>query len=120
MKRILLLILSTALLIIGVYVVFYYWTIDELSQLRDLDSTLLSAVVIYLAIQLIKRYVKKKVSWYDWLYYIGLVAILSPLLLATSTADWLFDLTKYGSIFILLPPLIELIALVLSGKEKED
>ena len=119
MKRILKLILATALLIISFYVVFYYWTTDTFSDLRELPPTLLSAIIIYLALQLIKRYIKKTVSWYDWLYYVGLGAILSPLMLLTSTAEWLFDVTKYGSLFILAPPLIELISLALTKPEEK-
>lgn len=119
MKRILKLILATALLIISFYVVFYYWTTDTFSDLRELPPTLLSAIIIYLALQLIKRYIKKAVSWYDWLYYVGLAAILSPLMLLTSTAEWLFDVTKYGALFLFAPPLIELISLILTKPEGE-
>lgn len=113
-------VLTIALLLISVFVVYYYWTVKSVEDLKELPSILLSAVIIYLAIQLLKRYVKRRVSWYDWLYYVGLSAILLPLFLFTSTADWLFDITKYGSLFMLAPPLLETIELIKGRNDNEE
>lgn len=120
MKRFFKIIAAILLFVLSIYVVIYYWSLSTLEELRELPSTLLTVVIAYLAIQLLKRQIIKTMNWYDWLYYVGLVAILSPLVLVTSTADWLFDLTKYGSLFLLLPPLIEIILLAMKGKESKN
>lgn len=120
MKRFFKIIAAILLFVLSIYVVIYYWSLSTLEELRELPSSLLTVVIAYLAIQLLKRQIIKTMNWYDWLYYIGLIAILSPLVLVTSTADWLFDLTKYGSHFLLLPPFIEIILLAMKGKESKN
>lgn len=117
MKRILQFVLIIVLLATSAYIVVYYFNVRDISQLRDLPSVLLSAIVIYIVIQLVKRFIKKKVEWFDWLYYIGLVAILLPLMMFSASETWIFDLTKYGSLFLLFPPIIELLKLIASKKD---
>lgn len=117
MKRILRFLLVIILLLTSIYVVFYYWSVSEIEDLRSLPSILLTAIVIYIAVQLIKRFVRKKIAWYDWFYYVGLVAVLLPLMTFTASGDWIFDVTKYGSFFLVFPPLVELLELVGTGKK---
>lgn len=117
MKRILRFVLIIVLLLTSSYVVFYYWSASELEDLRNLPSILLTAIVIYIAVQLIKRFVRKKVAWYDWFYYLGLVAVLLPLMTFSASGDWVFDVTKYGSLFLVFPPLVELLELIGTNKK---
>lgn len=117
MKRILRFVLIVVLLLTSIYIVFYYWSASELEDLRDLPSILLTTVVIYIAVQLIKRFVRKKVAWYDWFYYLGLIAVLLPLMTFTASGDWIFDVTKYGSFFLVFPPLVELLELIATNKK---
>ena len=93
----------------GTYIVFYYWTANNVSDLRNLPQLLLTSIIIYLLIQLIKRFINKRNSWYDWFYYIGLITILTPLVLLSSSGEWIFNLTRYGSLFFVIPPIIELL-----------
>ena len=117
MKRILQFILIVALLASSAYVVLYYWTVDgNAEKLRELPTTLLSAIIVYIALQLLKRFIKKKIEWFDWFYYIGLIAVLLPLMLVTASSDWIFDITQYGSLFLVLPPLIELLQFIAAKK----
>lgn len=117
MKRIFRFVLVVILLLTSLYVVFYYWSASEIEDLRSLSSVLLTAIVIYIAVQLIKRFVRKKIAWYDWFYYVGLVAVLLPLMTFTASGNWIFDVTKYGSFFLVFPPFVELLELIGTKKK---
>ncbi len=116
MKRIIQFIFIIGLLLSSGYIAFYYWTASSASALRELPSTLLTALIVYITIQLLKRFIKKKIEWYDWLYYIGLIAVLLPLLFVGISSDWIFDITKYGSLFLVVPPLIDLLRIIGASK----
>lgn len=120
MKKALSYIFATILLITAVYINFYYWTVSEVDELRNLPPLLLTAVIIYLLVQLIKKSLNKnKVVWYDWVYYLGIVGILLPLISIFSSGEWLFTVTKIGAIFLLIPPIIAVIMLRNKSKNKD-
>ena len=118
MKNIVRFVLLTILILISIYVLYYYWTIKEIIELTELPSELLTALVSYIGIQLIKRFMSKKIAWYDWFYYFGLLAVLFPLIPLPVPSDWLFVITKYGALFLLIPPLFETISLIAASKQK--
>lgn len=84
---------------------------DQIIELRTLPTGFLIAVIVYILTQLIKRYLQKKMPWYNWLYYLGLIAVVLPLPLFSVQGDWIFSVTRWGSLFLVIPPLIEIIAL---------
>ena len=84
---------------------------DQIIELRTLPTSFLMAVIVYILTQLIKRYLQKKMPWYNWLYYLGLVAVVIPLPLFSVQGDWVFSVTRWGSLFLLIPPLVEIIVL---------
>lgn len=121
MKKILSYIFAIVLLVTAVYINFYYWTVSEIDELRNLPPLLLSAVIIYLLVQLIKKSLNKnKVVWYDWVYYLGIIGILLPLISIFSSGEWLFTMTRIGAIFLLIPPIIALIMLYNKSKNKDE
>lgn len=87
------------------YIIYYYWNTQELVDLRNLPMLLISAIMLYIVCQLAKRFLFKTMGWYDWLYYVGLISILMPLLLKQETGSWLHLITDYGSLFLLVPPI---------------
>jgi hypothetical protein len=107
-QRFLHLLMLIILLPISAYVMFYYWTNSSAEGLRQLPTLLWSSIIFYILIQLIKRFVTKKIEWYEYTYYLGLAAILLPFVFPGSP-DWLFSITRYGTIFLAFPPLMELI-----------
>lgn len=109
--------LLTILIVSGAYVFVYYMLANEITELRSLPTSFLIAVIVYILIQLIKRYLQKKMPWYNWLYYLGLIAVVIPLPLFSVQGNWVFSVTRWGSLFLLVPPLIELIVLTQSKKK---
>lgn len=116
LKRIIHLILLVALLLTGLYIFGYYLFAQDIGQLKTLPVSFLVVVILYIAFQLLKRFVQKEVPWYSWLYYIGLISIVAPLPLFSLQDDLIFTVTRFGSLFLLIPPAIDLIRLVKQGK----
>jgi len=98
----------------ALYVFVYYMLADEILDLRTLPTGFLIAVIVYILAQLIKRFLQKKMPWYNWLYYLGLIAVIVPLPLFSVQGNWVFSVTRWGSLFLLIPPLIEFLILVKS------
>ena len=112
--------LVVVLLACALAINYYYWTTTELEELRHLPPFLLTSLIIYIGVQLLKRYLKKKIEWYDWMYYVGLVSSVLPLLTFFSSGDWLFQVTRYGALFFLFSPLVEVIKMILQRKRSKS
>lgn len=104
-------------LLCSLYIVNYYISAELLSDIRMLPIGMLVAISIYIALQLIKRFLLKKMYWFDWLYYLGLVSILIPMLLKHEQGEWLKDVCDFGSLFLAISPLFGAIVLLLRPKE---
>lgn len=120
MKKYFLGFLVVVLLICAVLINYYYWTASELEDLRHLPPFLLTSLIVYIGIQLLKRYLKKKLEWYDWMYYVGLVAAVLPLITFFSSGEWLFTVTSFGALFFLFSPLVEFIKMLLSSNSNKS
>ena len=99
-------------------VITYYMLADQIYELRVLPTGFLIAVIAYILAQLIKKFLQKEMPWYNWFYYLGLIAVVIPLPLFSVQGDWVFSVTLWGSLFLLIPPLIELIILIKSRSSK--
>lgn len=98
----------------ALYVFIYYMLASEILELRTLPTNFLIAVVVYIFAQIVKRFLQKKMPWYNWLYYLGLLAVVVPLPLFSVQGNWVFSVTRWGSLFLLIPPLIEFLILLKS------
>lgn len=107
LKKILVILSIVLSLVCGGIVVSYYWSTDEFYDIRNVSIVALSALVIYVVLQLVKRFLTKEMESYQWLYYIGLAAVVIPVFLKTSESQLLHTLTDYGTLFLLVPPLID-------------
>ncbi|PWH85912.1 hypothetical protein [Brumimicrobium oceani] len=112
--------LLVVLMASALYVFVYYMLASEILELRTLPTNFLIAVVVYIFAQIIKRYLQKKMPWYNWLYYLGLLAVVIPLPLFSVQGSWVFSLTRWGSLFLLIPPLIEFLILIKSKPVKNQ
>lgn len=111
-KHFLLLVVLLLLIAAGTFVFGYYITASEPSDYQNLSLTFLLIVMLYIAGQLTKRFLQEKAPWYGWLYYIGLISVVAPLPLIGLMDDTIIKVTRFGSLFLILPPLIEFVLLV--------
>lgn len=115
--RILDYILVFVLIVSAVFIIIYYMLAKTMDDLRNLPAYFLLVVVAYIGAQLIKQLIHKKRPWYNWLYYLGLIAIVVPLPLFSVESESVFTITRVGAFFLLIPPIIELYLLSKNRKK---
>ncbi len=99
--KVALLILS---LVLGGYLISYFWMANTLEDIKYLPMPVVIVSFGYVLMQMAKRALFSKKNWWDWLYYIGLIAIVLPTFLASEERLGLFEiLTDYGSFFLIIP-----------------
>lgn len=109
-------VLVVGLVAIAVLINIYYWSDNSLSLIKDVPLKIMLLAFGYILIQIIKRFVSKSQNWWDWLYYIGLISMMTPTLIADeSNSDLLNRLCDFGVFFLLLPAIKDLYNL-LRGK----
>lgn len=86
----------------------YYWMATSLQDIATLPIFVLALALVYIGLQLIKRALLKIQNWWDWTYYLGLLAIVLPVLFAKEDNQVYFHLlTDYGTLFLMLPVLLD-------------
>lgn len=96
------------MLICAGIVTTYYWRNWELNSLKEIPMYIMIVTLIYILIQIIKRAIFKEQRWYDWLYYIGLIAMMLPTVIATENNASIFNVvTDICTLFLIVPILLE-------------
>lgn len=99
-------------------ILWYYWNVNTLVEITKLPLYVLILTVVYIAFQMLTRRLSKKQNWWDWIYYIGLAAIMLPVVMAKPENEKMFHLlTDFGILFLLLPVLIDGYSFVKNQKE---
>lgn len=103
--KITLLIMAT---IVSLIIVGYYWSNSSLSSITLVPITIMILALIYILIQIVKRFIVKEHNWWDWLYYLGLIAMMLPTVIANSANESYFHfITDYGTLFLIIPILLD-------------
>lgn len=91
-------------LVLGAIVVLYYWSNDSLESITQIPIYVMIMALCYIFVQIARRYFFKKQNWWDWLYYIGLIAMMLPTVVADpSNMPFMRILTDYGTLFLIVP-----------------
>lgn len=107
-SRLLHTILIISLLAMGGLCTAYYWSNDDLMTLRMVPIHVMIYAVVYILLQIAKRYLYKEYNWWDWLYYIGLIAMMLPTLFANEQNLSVYNLfTDIGILFLIIPILFD-------------
>ncbi|XOV68440.1 MAG: hypothetical protein ACFHU9_04535 [Fluviicola sp.] len=97
------------LLTLAFFIVRYYWVNDSLDAIRMLPKYIMFLFLGYVLLQVLKRWLYRDRYWWDWIYYIGLAAAMLPTFMASSQSAHIFHaVTDYGTIFLLLPVVLDL------------
>jgi hypothetical protein len=107
-KRFLRFILNVVMLIIGVIINAHYWQTEQFSDIKQVGVPLMGMVMTYIGLHFLKRVLFIVIHWWDWLYYLALMSIALPVLLADSITEnifhWMIDL---GTTFFVIPIVID-------------
>ena len=110
--------LILAKLFLAATIVLYFWNVNTLVEITKLPLYVLILTVVYIGFQMVTRRFSKKQNWWDWIYYIGLAAIMLPVVMAKPENEKIFHLlTDFGILFLLLPVLIDGYNFVKNQKE---
>lgn len=94
--------------IVSLLIVGYYWSNSSLSSITLVPITIMILALFYILIQIAKRFFIKEQNWWDWLYYIGLIAMMLPTVVANSANETYFHfITDYGTLFLIIPVLLD-------------
>jgi hypothetical protein len=86
----------------------YFWASETLSELQRIPLLILIYAVLYIGLQLLTRKLSEVKNWWDWVYYVGLLAIMIPTFLATEKNQNIFNIVSdYGTICLILPVLVD-------------
>lgn len=106
-------VINIALSVVGVLVFLYYFRAISLEQIRYLPNYLLVYILIYILLQIVKRHLLKLRHKLDWIYYIGLLAIVLPMFFELLFSEPLYvKVVSFSSLFFLIQPLIDLAKLI--------
>jgi hypothetical protein len=107
-KKITWILLLIGMVVCASIIIGYYWIAKVLTDIYIVPIFILAISLVYIGLQLIKRIVLKVQNWWDWTYYIGLIAIVSPVLLANESNQIYFHLlTDYATFFLLFPVIMD-------------
>ena len=103
-SKLLKIVMLTTMLIFAGMVIVYYWNSDSLESMKYIPMRILIFVFGYILIQISKRFVFRKQNWWDWLYYIGLIAVILPVYFVSDTSLETFQMiAKIGTISLVIP-----------------
>ncbi len=94
---------------IGSWITLYYWSNNTLNTIKYVPIYLMVLTLVYILLQIGKRYLFKKQNWWDWLYYIGLAGMMLGVFFASEKSLELYNsITDYSIVFLIVPGLIDL------------
>lgn len=95
-------------LVLATLICMYFWNASELIEIKQLPIQILVFAVIYIGLQMLTRKMTNVNNWWDWIYYLGLVSIMVPVMLADVEHAKLYHaITDYGTILLILPVLVD-------------
>lgn len=112
-SKILKVLILVIMFLLGNAISMYYWSNGTLGSMRNVPMFIMILVLIYILMQILKRFLYKEKNWWDWLYYIGLLIVILPTYFASENNLSTFQLmTDFGSLFFVLPLLFDFKKLV--------
>ena len=100
---------NIAMLLIAMLITLYYWTNSTLIAMKKVPLTLMLLVLLYVILHMAKRRINNQQHWTHWIHYLGLTALIYPILLGTQENVGSLNLiTDIGTLFLVIPILLEL------------
>lgn len=97
------------MLYLGVSIVSIYWKTEQFSSIKQFSNAVVTYVFFYIILHMLKRFLWKRMRWWDYLYYLALISLIAPVLWANSANEQFFHwLTDIGGLLFILPILLDL------------
>lgn len=109
------------MLVVGCFIVAQYWQTDQFTAIKQYTITSMWLVFFYIALHMLKRFLWKRMRWWDYLYYGGLITIIMPVLWANSANEFVFHLlVDIGACLFVIPVLADLYVWWLQFKKHQS
>ena len=103
---------NIVMLLIGLLITLYYWTNNSLLAMKKAPLALMLLVLlvlVYVLLNMAKRKINNQQHWTHWIHYLGLTALIYPILLGNQeNVSSLNLITDIGVLFLIIPILLEL------------
>lgn len=100
---------NIVMLLIGLLITLYYWTNNSLLAMKKAPLALMLLVLVYVLLNMAKRKINNHQHWTHWIHYLGLTALIYPILLGNQgNVSSLNLITDIGVLFLIIPILLEL------------
>lgn len=110
-----------AMLVLGAFIINDYWTTDQFTAIKQFSFYGMSLVFAYILLHMGKRLLWKRLRVWDYLYYIALISLISPVLWGTSKYEVLFHwIVDVGVCFFVIPIVIDLYFWTIKFKKRNQ
>lgn len=117
-KRFLRLVYLIVMLVVGVFIVAQYWQTEQFTAIKQFSFTSMWLVFIYIALHMLKRFLWTRMRSWDYLYYLGLISIIAPVLWAKSSNEAIFHwMVDIGTCLFVAPVLADLLVWIVQFKK---
>lgn len=100
---------NIVMLLIGLLISLYYWTNSTLLAMKKAPLALMLLVLVYVILNMAKRKINNRQHLSNWIHYLGLTALIYPILLGNQeNVSSLNLITDIGVLFLIIPILLEL------------
>ena len=108
LKKLFKILITIALLAVGGWIVSYFWSVNTADAVARLPFYVTVLCMVYVGLQILKRLIFKSQNWWDWLYYFGLISVMLPAYMITEETVVVYSLlTDYGTLFLIIPALMD-------------
>ena len=112
-SKILKVLILVVMFLLGNGISMYYWSNESYDSIKVVPTFIMILALIYILMQILKRFFYKEKNWWDWLYYVGLLSMVLPTYLVSESNLSTFQfITDFGSLFFVLPLLFDFKKLV--------
>ncbi len=95
-------------LVFGGLIIAYYWNVEAWRDMETVPLYVMIFALAYILTQIGRRYLSSSKKWWDWFYYIALIAMILPIFFGTPEHQTLFNyITDFGTIFFVIPTLLD-------------
>lgn len=108
-NRIVRILIVTVLLVLSGLIIRYYWVVPGMKAMTKVPIYIMVLAFAYILVQIFKRYFFKEQNWWDWLYYLALLSMVTPSFLSNPDYEETYTLvTRIGTAFLLVPVVIDI------------
>jgi hypothetical protein len=99
---------ALSMLSVATLIISHYWSTNYFQDIKQVPKTVMIYAFVYIILHMAKRIVLKTQKWWDSIYYLGLLAMVIPVLWGDLENESMFHkISDFGTLFLIVPILID-------------